>query len=72
MKELMILQQLNAAGMKCDGYKFIGDSFQEWEFIPESGCSMSEAFQILREFDFYDIRLDIPKGDAVTATRTIF
>lgn len=72
MKELLILQQLNAAGMICSGYRNVGDSFQDWEFVPSPECNMMEAFRILREHDFYEIRLDIPKGDVVTATRVSY
>lgn len=71
MIELLILQQLNSVGMLCNGYKVDGESFQSWEFVPSPDCNMLEAFRILRANDFFEIRLDIPKGDVVTATRLL-
>lgn len=72
MKELLILQQLNSVGMLCNGYKNEGESYQDWEFMPSPDCNMLEAFRILRAHDFFEIRLDIPKGDVVTATRLLY
>lgn len=72
MRELVLIQELNKLGLVYLGYQEIGDSFQDWVFDTKPGIDLQAVFRVLRNYDFYSIRIDIPGGEKITAERVLY
>lgn len=72
MKELVLIHELNKLGLVYIGYREVGDSFQDWEFDVMPGIDLQAVFRVLRHYDFYSIRIDIPGGEKITAERVLY
>lgn len=69
MEEQIMITDLLNVGLEFVSSRDIGDSFQEWIFETREGYDMCAVFRTMRKYDFWEIILDRPGGNQITATR---
>lgn len=72
MKEGEIWKKCQELGVVPQSYRNAGYLFQEWTFASTMKVDIKEFFNTLRQYDFYEIRIDVSDGEIFTATRALY
>lgn len=68
LEERLVYQAIIDIGLYCRGYRYIGESFIEFEIVLCSGCDFRQVIYNLKALGFYELRIDGDDQDAITAT----
>lgn len=72
MKELIFSDRCSAIGVEVISWREIGDSFEEWVLQVPKGLDFDTFQCMLREFDFYEIRIDIGARGEIACSRVLY